>query len=456
MEREYNCNTFFVKDVSFYRHLIVLAVPIILQNLITFGVVLADNLMIGRFGDAAISGLYMGTLVHTLIQTLIAGIESTALILCAQYWGKNDLDRIKDVISISMRLSIGLTLFFTCAATLFPDCIMRLLTHEQAVVHEGAKYLRIAGFSYLFFCVSQILVVAMRSVEIVRIGLINAVVACISNVLLNMLFIFGMCGFPRMAVAGAALATLISRILELCVVLYFVMKVDKRLLLKFHDFLRWNKDIFNDIIRYGTPILLGQLVWAFNHLMQRTVLGHLNAGAITAASVTGVLDNLIMMGVWGLASATGIVVGKTIGAGEYERVKQYARTMQVIFALDGVLSMLIVYFVYPLFLSCYNLSADAYQYTCQFMLVLSVAVFGRCYQAPSLFGLVKSGGDTAFVFKNDTFWVIFWILPLSVIALYFHFEPWIVFAILLSDQITKCFVAVVKINSFNWIHNLTR
>ena len=447
---------FWVEDPEFYKKLFLLATPMVLQNLITFGVIFSDNLMVGRLGEAAISGLYMGTLVQTVLQILLFGVESAVLILSAQYWGKRDCGRIKDVISIGMRLSLSGTALIALAALLFPSQIIALLTPDAGAVAEGSEYLRAVSVSYLLFCASQLLIVAMRSVEIVRIGLINSITAFCVNVFLNYVLIFGKFGLPALGVAGAAYATDISRAVEFSVVLYFVLKVDTNLRLRLRDFLRWDTNIFHDLVKYGTPLLLGQIVWAINNIGQGAIIGQLNATAISAASIAGMFDRLLWMGTWGVAAATGIMVGKAIGAGDFELVKRYARTMQVIFFGIGILSALIVFFGRGIFLSFYHLEPETMDTAMQFMLVLSLIMIGRCYQAPSLFGLVKAGGDTAFVFKNDTFWVFFWVLPSAWIALKYAAPAWLVFGLLLSDQIFKCFVAFFKIKSYNWMKTLTR
>jgi len=448
---------FWVRDPVFYKTLIILALPIMLQNALTYGVALADNLMVGRLGENSLSGLSMAILPFTVLQIMIFGIESTVLILSAQYWGRHDVERIKDVVSISMRVAMAGTLAAALAAVAFPELIMALLTTDHNVACEGTAYLRAVALSYPLFCVSQILVMSMRSVEIVKVGLASAVTAFCLNIFLNWVMIFGNLGAPELGVMGAAYATCISRLAEMAVVLFFVLKLDTSLKLRGRDFLRWNRSIFRDLVRYGTPLMLGQIVWSVNSIGQNSIIGRLPASAIAAASISGMFDRLLWMSTWGVAAATGIMVGKAIGAEEYDKVKQYARTMQVVFIGIGIMSGLIVFSGRGMFLSLYpNLTPETREVTNQFMLVLSVVVIGRCYQAPSLFGLVKSGGDTAFVFKNDTFWVFCWVLPASLLALRLGAPAWSIFLLLLSDQIAKCFVALWKINSFNWMRNLTR
>jgi len=447
-------DTFFVRDRNFYRDLFRLACPIVLQNMISFGISFADNVMIGRLGDNAISGVYLGALV-TLVLYLL-GIGDAVLILAAQYWGRHDIAHIKDAVSIGMRIAVSVSAVFSVVVICFPAWVIGLLTEDPAVIAIGASYVRIVGWTYPLIAISQILITAMRSVEIVRIGLINSSIAFVVNVFLNYLLIFGHWGFPALGVDGSAYATTAARIVELGVVLYFVLKVDRHLHLSLIDFLRWNKEIFYDLVKFGTPIVCGQLVWAANNVGQRAILGHVSGNALTAASITGILDSMLNLITWGVAGATGVMVGKAVGEGKVALVKQYSRTMQVLFFGFGIFCSLLVWQWHGVFLSFYELSPAAYQLTHQFMLVLVPIMIGRCYQAPLLFGLVKSGGDTAFVFKNDTFWVFTLVLPGGWLAMHYGAPAWFVYLMLLSDQITKCFVAFIKINSYNWIRNLTR
>ena len=156
----------FTKDRSFYRSLILLAVPISLQNLVTFAVNFADNVMIGSLGDDAISGVYVGGQLQSVVQMFVGGIEGAILILAAQYWGRKDRDSIRKVVSIGVKFALGVGLFTTLVAVLFPQWVIRIFTTEPGVIREGAAYVQIVGFTYLFFSVSQVMIAAMRSVEL--------------------------------------------------------------------------------------------------------------------------------------------------------------------------------------------------------------------------------------------------------------------------------------------------
>lgn len=321
---------FFTRDRSFYRTLIALAIPISLQNLITFAVGFADNLMIGRLGDNAISGVYVGGQVQTVVQMFIGGVEGAILILAAQYWGKKDTESIRRVVSIGVKLAAMVGAVFSLVTVLFPGPIIGLFTKEPGVIAEGTVYLQIVGFTYLFFSVSQVMIASMRSVETAKIGLYISIMALIVNVGLNYILIFGKLGLPALGVKGAAIATLISRVLEMSVSVGYVFFADKKLRLSVRDFLSTDRQLLRDFIKYGLPIIGGQVVWSVNMLANTKIMGVYSAGVMAAVSITGMLHNLIYVWMNGLSSAVGVITGKTVGAGKYETMKEYARTVQVI------------------------------------------------------------------------------------------------------------------------------
>ena len=447
----------FTRDRSFYRSRVALAVPVALQNLITFAVSFADNLMVGALGDAAVSGVYMGGQIQTFLQMFSGGIEGAILILAAQYWGRRDTGSIKRIVSIGLHFSVLCGLAVTAVCLAVPRPILSVFASDAAVIEEGVRYLRVVCFSYLFFCITQALIAAMRSVEVARIGMLVSAISLVVNVCLNWVLIFGHFGFPAMGVAGAALATVISRITETAVMVFYVAKVDKRLSLKLRDLLHTDRELRKDFIRYGMPIIGGNVVWSVNMLASSAILGRFSASVITATSVANTLHSLAYVTMNGMSSALGIITGKTVGAGRYDRMREYAYTTQVIFLVLGIVSGAAMFFVKGAFIGLYGgITPEAADYSRQFITVLSVTFVGTCYQVPTLFGLVKSGGDVGFVFKNDTIFVFLVVLPSAIIASYLGAPAWVVFACLKCDQILKCFVAVVKINRFNWMKNLTR
>ncbi len=445
------------KDKSFYKALITLALPIALQNLVTFAVGLVDNLMIGRLGDAAISGVYMGGQIQLLLQIFSGGIEGAILVLAAQYWGRRDTESISKIVSIGLRTSavFGLALSTVCA--IFPSFVISMFTNDSEVIAVGAEYLGTLAFSFVFFCITQSLIASMRSVESAKIGLYVSAASLTINAVLNYLLIFGKFGAPALGVRGAAIATLISRICETAIILVYVLRIDKRLKFKLRELLSTDKTLLRDFFKYGAPIIAGQLVWAVNTLSASAIMGRLTAeGVVAGLAIANTLNSLAYVVMNGMSGAVGIITGKTVGEGKERLMREYAKTVQVLFLGLGALTGGAVFLLKGSFISLYNVSAAAASQANALINVLSVTVIGTCYQAACLFGLVKSGGDIGFVFKNDLFFVLGIVIPSALAAARLGAAPWIVFACLKCDQVLKCIVAAVKINRFNWMKNLTR
>lgn len=445
------------RDKSYYRSILVLGLPIALQSLITFLVSFADNLMVGALGDTAVSGVYMGTQMQNLLQMVSGGAEGSILVLSAQYWGKNDTESIKKIVSIGIHFNLIFSTVMTIVCLLIPYPILRIFTTDPEVVEAGAQYLRIVCVSYIFFSVTQVLISSMRSVEVANIGMYVTLISLFVNVGLNYVLIFGKLGFPRMGVAGAALATTISRLVEMVVMIFYVRKVDKRLNLRPADLLKSDPVLRKDFIKTGIPLLGGNLVWSINLMASAAILGRYQAAVTTAVSIANTMNSLAFVTISGMSMAVSIITGKTVGAGKYELMKEYARTTQILFLLVGIVTGGVVYLLRDPFIHLYTgISAEAIHYARQFINVLCITMIGTCYQACCLGGLVKAGGDVSFVFKNDTVFIFLVVLPSAIITQRLGMEPWIVWVCLKSDQILKCIPAVVKINRFNWMKNLTR
>lgn len=448
---------YITKDRSFYKSLVSLAIPVALQNLITFAVTFADNLMVGSLGDSAISGVYMGSQIQTLLQLFSGGVEGAILILAAQYWGRQDTRSIKRIISIGLHFSLAFGLLLMSVCFILPEPIIRIFTHDPQVIRDGAIYLRIVCLSYIFFCMTQALIAAMRSVEVARIGMTVSSISLIVNISLNYILIFGKLGFPAMGIRGAAIATVLSRVVETVVMVIYIFRVDQKLKLKVGDLFKTDKVLRGDFIRYGLPIVGGQIIWSINMMGNSMILGRFNQYVIAATSIANTLNTLAYVAMNGMSAAVGIITGKTVGAGKMELMKEYARTTQILFFGVGLLTGLLIFVLKIPFIGLYSgIAGETFSYANQFCTVLSVTAIGTCYQAACLFGLVKSGGDIGFVFKNDTIFVLLVVLPSAILAAYLGAPAWVVFACLKCDQILKCIVAYFKINSFNWMKNLTR
>lgn len=457
MDKAVESKKIITRDREFYRSLFLLAMPIALQNLITFAVGFADNVMIGSLGDAAISGVYFANQVQTLLQFFSGGVEGAILVLGAQYWGRRDTESINRIASIGIRLSVVVGLLLTIICISFPRFVIGLFTQNAEIIDTGATYLLILALSFVLFCLTQALIATARSAEVARIGLIVSAVSFALNVGLNYLLIFGKMGLPALGVTGAAIATLVSRAVECAIMIIYTLCIDKRLKFRPKYLVTLDRGLLVDFLRYGVPVLMGHLVWAVNILCGSSIMGHQTLeGTSAALSVANTMHNLAYVLVSGMSAAVGIIVGKKVGAGEVEKIKEYSRTTQVLFALLGILTGVTLLLLKAPFISLYGVSPAAKEIADKLINVVAICFMGTAYQSACLTGLVKSGGDISFVFKLDLVFVLLVNLPLGLIATRLGLAPWYVFLALKIDQLIKCIVAAIKINSYNWIKNLTR
>lgn len=443
-------------DRYFYKTLIILAIPMMLQNLITFSVGLADNMMIGSLGDAAVSGVYMGNQIQTVLQVLSAGIEAAILLISSQYWGRRDIVSIRRIFSIGLRISAVLGLFFTTVCALFPRQVISIFTKEENVISNGVDYLSIICFTYFFFCITQALIASMRSVESAKVGMLVSFCSLIIDISLNYILIFGKLGFKAMGVRGAAAATLIARICETVIITVYVRFIDKKVQLRVRNLKKLDKVLLKDFIKYGTPLVAGQLVWGINLFANSVILGHFTESVITATSLSNTVNSLMYVAMSGISGSIGIIIGKQVGLGDISKIKEYSRTTQLILLLLGILTSFVFLAIRDPFISYYNITEESAAYAKQFINVLRVTCIGTCYEAGSLMGLIKSGGDVSFVFKNDTIFVFGVVIPSAVITALCGCPAWVVFACLKCDQVLKCIPAFFKIRKYNWMKNLTR
>ncbi len=446
-----------VREKSFYKNFFSLMFVMVLQSLVTTSVTLADNLMLGNFSEEALSGVALVNQIQFFLNMLVMGVGEAIVVLSTQYWGKKDIGSIKKIINCGMRvvavvsLSVGIFVFF------FPELTLSIFTSDEAVIAEGIKYLQIICFSYIFFGITNVLLAGLRSVETVQVGFYVSVSTLLINVALNYTLIYGNFGAPRLGAQGAAIATLTARIIELVVVIIYLSKVDKKLNLNLKSFGKLDMSLFKDYIKVGTPILIANATWGIAMIAQMAILGHLGSTVIAANSIANTIFQLIAVFSFSSSNSAGIIMGRTVGEGNFDKVRQYTKTFQVIFICIGVVAGIALFFAKTPILSLYTISEETRALTNSFLNVLSITIVGSSYQVACLVGIVRGSGDTKFVLYNDLIHQYLIIVPLSWLAAYvWKLDPVIVYFFLKSDQILKCFVAVVKINKYNCAIKLTK
>ena len=448
-----------IREKHFYRTFMVLALSLALQNLLTYSVNMMDTVMLGRYSQNAMSGVSLCNQVQFLLQMLVQGAGEGAVVLGAQYWGKNKLEPIRHIIGVALWFGGALAVALFFIVLLAPEQLLSLLSNEPLVIAEGVRYFQIICFSYIIFTVTNILVASLRSVGIVKIGYIISFSTLCINVCLNYLLIYGNFGCPELGVRGAAIATLVSRCAELLIVLYYLKYREKQLCLTWKKLLFIDTSYIRDYARVSSPVLINQALWGVAQMVQTGILGHLG-GDVTAANAIAVQTYQVLSVVaYGAASASGIVVGKTIGAGKREELKPLVHTLEVLFTVIGLLSGLAIFLLREPILAVFggSLTERAHALSMQFMVVMSITTVGTSYQMACDNGIIRGGGDTAFSAKMNliSMWMI--VVPFSALAAFrWECAPVVVFFLLKWDQLYKIIPVSIRLHSWKWVRVVTR
>lgn len=446
------------KDKYFYKTFFSLSSVIILQNLLTYSVNLADNIMIGKYGEVFMNGVSLANQVQFLLQMFAMGAANGVGVLAAQYWGKGDTKPIKKILTSAAIIGTVLSALLGLAVILFPEPVLGLLTDKTNEIAEGSKYIVIMGFSYCIFTMTQLFLSMLRSVETVRIGFVINAVSLVVNISLNYMLIFGNFGCPEMGVEGAAIATLTARYVEFIIVAFYVFRLDKKIKMKFRDLFVLDKSYIKDYIKTGLPLIGSATSWGIAMAIQTAILGRIESDAVLGAnSIATTIFQVVSVLYTSTSNSASVIIGKTVGERDIPRVKLYSKRLQIIFLVIGVLSGLIMFLCCDGILSLYNVADETKELARIFIYILGITIVGSCYEAPALCGIVSGGGDTKFVLYNDIIFMWCIVLPLSALSAFvWHLPIPVTFFFLKSDQILKCFVAVVKVNRFKWIKELTR
>lgn len=442
---------------KFYKMVLLLVMPMALQNLINVGVTSTDVIMLGKVGETALSASSLAGQLQFIMTLIFFGLTSGAAVLTAQYWGKKDIRTIEKVMGITMRFALFVAIIFTALALLIPEQIMSIFTNEASVRAEGVSYLRIVALSYIFVAITMIYLNIMRSVERVIIASCVYLGSLFINFGLNWILIFGKFGIEPMGIRGAALATLIARIFELVIVVIYAIKMNKEVRFHLKDLWTVDKLLMKDFFRFSVPVMLNELIWGTGVAANAAIIGHLGQSVVAANSVTQVIRQLAMVITFGLANATAIILGKTIGEQKEELAKVYAKKLVRITLITGVVGSIVVLLAGQVAGRSLNLSEEAANYLNIMIFVMSYFVIAQAYNTTMIVGVFRAGGDTHFglFLDSTTMWGASILLG-ALAAFVFHLPVPIVYIIIMSDEIIKIPLSTWRYKSMKWVRNVTR
>lgn len=447
----------------FYRNVCSLALPILFQNLITTSLGMIDTFMVGSLGEAPLAAVAQANIPVFIIQLVIFGLQSGSSVLISQYWGRGDTDAINRVMGIGFYLAGAISAIFAIIMSCFPSALMGLLTNNEELIPLAAGYARIVGVSYLFNSITGVYTGAHRSMENPKLGLYIYAASMLTNTFLNWVFIFGNLGAPRLEVEGAALATLISRIVEFSIMVVYA-RCNRRFRLRLRLCLRPDRALVEKFFRFATPVVINETLWGMGTSMYKVIMGHMEDSThiLAARAIAGNVEDISLVAVFAIAGTAAIVVGREIGAGRRATVYEVAAALNTMaFLCGGLIGAALVVsahtwlpaIVYPLF----HLTPTSASIATLILTFTGVLMPLRSFDSTNTVGVLRGGGDSraAAIIDVSAMWLV--AIPLvAIFALVLRWEIVWVYVAITIEQLVKFTLGFSRFRSRAWINDITR
>lgn len=442
---------------KFYHTVCRLVLPMAIQNVVNVAIVSTDVIMLSKVGEKVLAGASLASQIQFIMTLIFFGITSGATILTAQYWGKGDRRTVEKILALSLRLSLGVAFLFFCIATFFPRQAMSVFSKDLLVVEQGVSYLRIIGFSYLLTAVTMVYLNVLRSIEKVFISTVVYAVSLFTNIFVNSLLIFGYLGFPRLGIVGAAIGTLIARLVEIGIVFCYARK--NQHLLKVHgkDLLHTSRILWKDFLHYATPVVLNELFWGAGIAANAAILGHLGSSVVAASSVTQILRQLSAVVTFGIANAAAILIGKTIGEKRYLLAEVYARKLIRLSVISCTIGSIFIFCISPFVIKHFAVTVEIQNYLEYMLKIIVFYIIAQGVSVIFIIGIFRAGGDSRYGLFVDfsTMWLGSILLGFLG-AFVFHFPVKVVYLFLMCDEFLKIPLVLLRYKKKKWLKNITR
>lgn len=446
----------FVRDKNFYKRLLAIGTPIAAQQLITVGVSMLDTIMLGQLNETALSASSVGVQVHNMFHFMCMGMGMGASVLIARYWGAKEERSLQKTLTLMYRLCLSVALVFTLATAFFPAQVLRLMTPDEAVIAEGVKYLRWVLPCYLLYGMSMTTTLVLRNIGKMKIPLYSAIGAFFVNVFFNWMLIFGKLGAPAMGVAGAALATLISRVFEFSVICgYFFLK-DKQI--NFHPIkglLQPAGDLLPEYMRISLPVFISDTLLGLGNSVTITVAGYIGTVFMSANTITNVTQQLTTVFTAAIGQSAVIMTGNVLGEGDKEKAKQQGYTFAALGLALGVVCGAIVVGISPWIVNSYQVSAETKAVALELFRAVGFTAIFMAEGSILTKGVLRGGGDTRFLMIADV--IFLWIvsIPLGALAgLVWHWPPFVIFLLLRIDHLIKAVICLFRLRTDKWMKKI--
>lgn len=447
----------FFSDKDYYQRLYKLALPIALQQFIMASLNMVGVVMIGQLGGVPLAAVGLANQIFFLLNLLLFGIYSGSAMFTAQLWGVRDIPNIRKVLGLALTLGLGAGTIFTIIAEVFPVWALGIFSKDPEVIALGSDYLRIIGVSFILYTISFCYSAVLRSTGDVQTPLVVTITALSLNTLLSYALIFGKLGFPSLGVRGAGIAVLVTRVVEVILILLLTYRKDSPAAAKLRELFSYNRAFARRVLKPVLPVVANEMLWSLGITAYSVVYARISTDAIAAMNIVGSIDQIALVLFSGIGHACAIMVGNRIGAGDEEQAFRYAARSEALGMLGGVGIGALILAGSNSILSLYNVSPTVIDYAQHVLTILGLLLWLRASNVILFIGIFRSGGDTQFALVLDG--VIIWVVgvPLAFAgAFLYHLPVYWVYLLVMSEEITKWLLGMNRFFSRKWIHNLAK
>ena len=448
-------NLSFLKDRSFLRELLVIAIPISFQQLINASLNMIDVIMVGQLGETSIAALGLSNQIFFVLILILFGATSGMAIFTAQFWGKQDVESIRKVLGMSLVTAIFFSLIFTLVAVLIPETVLGLYTKDAEVIKLGSSYLRIVGFSYVPVAIATAYIAVLRSIQLIRMTVIATVAALVFKTILGYGLIFGIAGLPALGVRGAAIGTAAGWTLELVLLLILIYTQKTPLAANPLTFFSFDMPFFIRVVKTALPAVVNELFWSLGITTYNAIYAHIGTDSIAAINVNATIEELGFVVFIGLGNACAVIVGNRIGAGRKDEAYEIVRRVVILGVAFAMGVGLIILLLRNVIVGLYDLSPNGENNVRWLLLVMACTLWIRMFNFSVFIGALRAGGDTRFalIMEICSIWLIG--VPAAYVgAFVLHLPVYLVYLMVVLEEVAKALVIGWRFRSRKWIHDL--
>ena len=440
---------------GFYKRLFLLALPVIVQNFITTSLGFLDTFMVGLLGSDQMSAVTVANVPVFIIQLIVFGLQSGSSVLISQYWGRGDRESINRVMGIGFFIAGGVSVLFAIVLCVFPAQVLYLITDNLTLVTLAEPYLRIVGFSYIFNSISSIYIGMQRSIENPRFGMIVFATSMLCNTIGNYVLIFGKLGLPALGITGAAVATLLSRVVEFVIVSFYSFRCRTMPLMP-HAIFHPGMDMLHRFLRYSAPVLINETLWGTGFSLITVIMGHMGSDAVAANSITSIAKSLLSCLIRGVSGGAGVLIGNLLGAGELDKAKGYGGRLTRMAIVVGMTTGGLLMLISPLIVRFAPLSETAAEYLQYMLIFCGCNIMAQSVNTTVLDGIFCAGGDSKFDMKGNLGAMWCFSVPFGFFAAFVLKWPvMVVYCIVNLDEIVKIPAVYLHYKKYIWVRNIT-